>query len=97
MVVDLAVDGEGEGLIIVDEGLGAGVWMNSLARIPSYVPIESSPTDTNDTQTLMRQDYKSPPLVFLRDNISMLVDILVWLPMKFPPVQISYVNIPAPS
>lgn len=64
VVVDLAVDGEGEGLIIVDEGLGAGVWMNSLARIPSYVPIESSPTDTNDTQTLMRQDYKSPPLVF---------------------------------
>lgn len=30
VVVDLAVDSEGEGLIIVDEGLGAGVWRRKL-------------------------------------------------------------------
>lgn len=26
VVVDLTVDGEGKGLVIVDEGLGTGVW-----------------------------------------------------------------------
>lgn len=35
VVVNLAVDGEGEGLIIVDKGLSAGVLIKALAITPS--------------------------------------------------------------
>ena len=61
VVVDLTVDGEGEGAIIVDEGLGTRVLKDIVSiQILKWLIVHKWPhTDTDDAQTLVRENYKS--------------------------------------
>ena len=57
MVVDLAVDGKGDGLVLVGDGLRAGVWCCQLVCAGIVVGMRDVLlTDTDNAQTLVDED-----------------------------------------
>lgn len=59
VVVDFAVNGEGEGGVIVDKGLSTGVWGRTVSKT-KHCRSDSSMllTNTDDTQTLVGQNCR---------------------------------------
>lgn len=57
VVVDLAVDGEDDGLVGVGKGLRAGFWSTCKRRSTAASRRhEGQPTDTDDAEALVAQD-----------------------------------------
>lgn len=92
VVVDLSVDGKDDGLIGVGEGLGARLYillldLDGLGGQNRGLP---SLTDTDDTETLMAENYHESVGIPL-DLGFVEIGVLVLLEITFPPRNHQYI------